>query len=161
MRYLNDIWAIYFHDPFDHNWEISSYKLISTISSVEEFVEIFSLYEDMFYNGMFFLMREHITPRWEDEYNKEGGCFSFKVLNKHVYLIWKTLLFLMCGETLCVKKEHNHLINGITISPKKNFCIIKIIFKKKNFKIYKFFHSKKNSFSFDKQRFFNIILKLF
>jgi hypothetical protein len=32
----------------------------------------------------------------------------------------------MCGETLCVDKKHNSLINGITISPKKNFCIIKI-----------------------------------
>jgi len=32
----------------------------------------------------------------------------------------------MCGDTLCVDKKYNSFINGITISPKKNFCIIKI-----------------------------------
>jgi hypothetical protein len=129
MRYLNDIWAIYFHDPFDHNWEISSYKLISTISSVEEFVEIFSLYEDMFYNGMFFLMREHITPRWEDEYNKEGGCFSFKISK---FLMQDKLFELFSqtiGETIGKTKSLSNNINGVSICPKKNYYIIRIWIK--------------------------------
>ena len=44
QTYLNDIWAIYFHDPFDHNWDIKSHRLISTISTVEEFVNIFTVF---------------------------------------------------------------------------------------------------------------------
>jgi hypothetical protein len=32
----------------------------------------------------------------------------------------------MCGEALCEDINDMKHINGITISPKKNFCIIKI-----------------------------------
>jgi hypothetical protein len=35
----------------------------------------------------------------------------------------------MCGETIFEKDIHNNLVNGISISPKKNFCIIKIWMK--------------------------------
>jgi hypothetical protein len=51
---------------------------------------------------------------------------EIRVLNKQVYEIWKQLFYLCCGEMLTTKKEHHHHINGITISPKKNFCIVKI-----------------------------------
>jgi len=136
MKYLNDIWAIYFHDPFDHNWDIPSYKLISTISSVEEFVEIYSLYEDMFLNGMFFLMREHITPRWEDEYNKQGGCFSFKISK----FIMQDKLFELCcqtiGETIGKTSQMSSNINGISICPKKNYYIIRIWIKDSSYANY-------------------------
>ena len=35
---------------------------------------------------------------------------------------------MLCGETVCKDKEANTHVNGITISPKKNFCILKIWF---------------------------------
>ena len=75
---------------------------------------------------MLFVMRDGITPMWEDPKNRNGGCFSYKVSNKHVPEVWKNLFFGLCGESLCVKSEHSTYVNGITISPKKNFCIIKI-----------------------------------
>ena len=78
---------------------------------------------------MLFIMRKNITPMWEDKQNRSGGCFSFKVVNKFVHPVWKKLLYMLCGETLCKKKEHSELLNGITISPKKNFCIIKVWLK--------------------------------
>jgi hypothetical protein len=127
--YLNDIWAMYFHDPYDHNWNIDSYKLISTISSVEEFVNVFNTFKDLFYKGMFFLMREHITPRWEDEHNENGGCFSYK-LSKFAL---EEKLFEACsqviGEMLGKTDEFSGNINGISISPKKNYYIIRIWIK--------------------------------
>lgn len=136
MKYLNDLWAIYFHDPFDHNWDISSYKLISTINSVEEFIEIYSLYEDMFYNGMFFLMREHITPRWEDDYNKNGGCFSFKISK---FLMQDKLFELFSqalGETMGKTHTLSTNINGISICPKRNYYIIRIWIKNSDYASY-------------------------
>jgi hypothetical protein len=75
---------------------------------------------------MLFVMRSGITPMWEDKRNRNGGCFSYKVLNKHVYDIWKMLFYALCGETLCKDVKYAHMLNGITISPKKNFCIVKI-----------------------------------
>ena len=75
---------------------------------------------------MLFIMRKGITPMWEDPKNRNGGCFSFKVINKQVPAVWKQLFYALGGETLSYDKEMNSKINGITISPKKNFCIIKI-----------------------------------
>jgi hypothetical protein len=75
---------------------------------------------------MLFVMKKGILPLWEDPQNRTGGAFSFKVLNKNVNLVWRHLFYVLCGETLTTDKKYNHLINGISISPKKNFCIIKI-----------------------------------
>ena len=82
---------------------------------------------------MLFVMREGITPMWEDPKNRSGGCFSYKIVNKQVYEVWTTLFYLLCGESLCVDPKLNKHINGITISPKKNFCIIKIWLDTANF----------------------------
>jgi hypothetical protein len=85
-----------------------------------------SIHDNIIKNCMLFVMRDGITPMWEDPKNRNGGCFSYKIINKHAPEVWKTLLLLLCGETLCIKPEFSKHINGITISPKKNFCIIKI-----------------------------------
>ena len=71
--YINDVWNVYFHDPYDMNWDVNSYKFITTISSVEDFINVYKAFEKLWGNGMFFIMREEVTPRWEDEKNKNGG----------------------------------------------------------------------------------------
>lgn len=125
---LNGKWDLYYHLPNDSSWNLSSYKTImKDISSVEDVVSLNkSIHESIIKNTMLFVMKSGITPMWEDEKNRNGGCFSFKVLNKQVNNIWKQLFCALCGETLCVDKKHNEFINGITISPKKHFCIIKV-----------------------------------
>jgi hypothetical protein len=75
---------------------------------------------------MLFLMRKGILPMWEDPKNCKGGCFSYKVSNKNVATVWKYLSYILVGESLTEDKGLRKSINGITISPKKNFCIIKI-----------------------------------
>ena len=82
--YLNDVWCLYFHDPYDMNWEPNSYKFITTISSVNDFIEIYMTFNELLTKGMFFIMRDHIMPRWEDENNKNGGCFSLKINKEDV-----------------------------------------------------------------------------
>jgi hypothetical protein len=125
---LNDKWDLYYHLPHDKNWELSGYTIImGSIDTAEKVILLNeTLHENVVKNCMLFVMRTGITPMWEDPKNRTGGCFSYKVANKQVHEIWKNLFYLLCGETLCVDKKHNAHINGITISPKKNFCIIKI-----------------------------------
>lgn len=125
---LNDKWDLYYHLPHDKNWEISSYTIIMKgIDTAEKVILLNeSIVENVVKECMLFVMRNGITPMWEDPKNRMGGCFSYKVSNKQVYEIWKKLFYLLCGEKLCVDPNHNKHINGITISPKKNFCIIKI-----------------------------------
>ncbi len=68
-------------------------------------------------------MRDEIRPIWEDNNNINGGCWSFKVVKKDIYQSWIDLSISLIGETL---SSLPLLINGISISPKKGFCIIKI-----------------------------------
>jgi hypothetical protein len=128
QRRLLGKWDLYYHLPHDKNWDLSSYKsIMSKISTVEEAIAINeSLPENVVKYSMLFAMRSGITPMWEDPKNRSGGCFSFKVINKQVPEVWKALFYALCGETLFIDKENNKHVNGITISPKRSFCIIKI-----------------------------------
>jgi translation initiation factor 4E len=131
--YLNDIWCLYFHDPYDINWDISSYKNIGTISSVDEFIFYFKSFKEQFNNGMFFIMREHIMPRWEDENNKQGGCFSYKIPANDLDDKWFNICTSILGETLGKNDTISNNINGISISPKKFSYIIRIWIKENKY----------------------------
>ena len=125
---LRDKWNLYYHLPQDKNWALSSYKIImQDISRADELATLVETVSDNIVKYcMLFVMRKGITPMWEDPKNRTGGCFSYKVANKYVVDVWKTLFLALCGETLCVDPKHSTLLNGITISPKRNFCIVKI-----------------------------------
>ena len=121
-------WNMYYHLPNDKSWDLASYKFIlAGVSSVEEVIGLNKALTDAVIKYcMLFVMRDGITPMWEDPKNRTGGCFSYKIINKQVPSVWKALMCALCGETLCTDPKYNRLINGITISPKKNFCIVKI-----------------------------------
>jgi len=127
-RSLHGKWDLYYHLPHDKQWDLSSYKFIAkNISTLDKLIALNeTVPEKIVKHCMLFVMKSGITPMWEDVQNRKGGCFSFKVANKMVHEVWNHLFYSLCGETLCVNPEHNKYLNGITISPKKNFCIIKI-----------------------------------
>jgi len=125
---LNDKWNLYYHLPDDKKWDLSSYTIIlGDIHTAEQVIALNeAIPEQLVRTCMFFLMRKGITPMWEDPQNRKGGCFSYRISNKQVYDVWKTLVYICCGETLTTHTKNHKYINGITISPKKNFCIVKI-----------------------------------
>ena len=124
---LNNRWTLWAHLPHDTDWSINSYKKILTIGTVEEGIAVTeTLPEVLVKNCMLFLMKEGITPIWEDPRNRNGGCFSYKISNKSVYDVWKELSYVVMGESISSQSSFVSCVNGITISPKKNFCIIKI-----------------------------------
>lgn len=126
---LQDRWVLWAHLPHDTDWSVNSYKQICILESVEQAIVLYeTLPEKMIRNCMLFLMREGIKPTWEDTKNRYGGCFSYKVNNKVVHKTWKNLSYSLVGETLSKENRARKSINGITISPKKNFCIVKIWF---------------------------------
>ena len=124
---LSDKWTLWAHLPHDTDWSIKSYKQIFTVSNVEETIAITeTLPPILIQNCMLFWMREGIKPTWEDPKNRNGGCFSYKVLNKTVYDSWKELTYFTLGNTISKQMSFVDKVNGFTISPKKNFCIVKI-----------------------------------
>lgn len=126
---LNDTWNFYAHMPHDTDWSITSYKKLLTVKHAEDLIAMMEAIPDkMIQNCMLFIMKEHVKPIWEDEENRHGGSFSFKISNEDVVKIWKDLSFKTLGCSLTEPEVYND-INGITISPKRNFCIVKIWMK--------------------------------
>ena len=124
---LDDKWVLWAHLPHDTDWSLTSYIKIMEISTVEDIVSLInSVPALMVKNCMLFLMRKDINPTWEDPRNNEGGCFSFKVINKNVPSVWKSLSYILTGETLSDDSKFQENVTGITISPKKSLCILKI-----------------------------------
>ena len=124
LKYKWNLWA---HLPQDADWTLKSYKKIIQFKHVEETIAITeSLPEGLVKNCMLFVMKDGISPMWEDPKNRNGGCFSYKVSNKNVYEVWRDLTFVLVGESISSNLPFVNSVTGITISPKKNFCIVKI-----------------------------------
>ena len=124
---LSDTWILWAHLPHDTDWSIKSYTKIYEFNTLEQAVTITEMLPPkLIINCMLFLMRKGINPIWEDERNRNGGCFSYKIINKDVPGAWKQMSYLLVGETMSENVKMLSHINGITISPKKNFCIMKV-----------------------------------
>ena len=130
MHELNNKWILWFHDPINNDWSFESYINIHTINTIESFWEVFNNINKLnIENGMFFLMKDGIKPMWEDEKNKNGGCWSFKILKENIYETWLDLIINCINETILTDISINDVINGLSVSPKKTFCIVKIWIK--------------------------------
>ena len=124
---LNDTWILYAHLPHDTDWTLNSYKEILKINTAEQIIAICeNLPESMIQNCMLFLMRHHIKPIWEDDNNKNGGCISYKILENDLVKVFKLFCYHIICNILSDIPENHLKINGISISPKKSFSIIKI-----------------------------------
>jgi hypothetical protein len=75
---------------------------------------------------MFFIMREHVFPCWDDKHNIDGGCISLKVHGDQIVSIWDELTKRVIGETMMRSPTDWSHVNGVSISPKRGFCIIKL-----------------------------------
>ena len=131
---LNTGWIIWYHSPSDKSWSKDSYKSILELNTIEEYILLEKSWDECLpsvVEGMYFLMRKFnngiiVYPQWEDINNKSGGYWSFKVDNEKASQIWNKLCQLTLGEMICEDTQDTLQINGISISPKKTFCIIKI-----------------------------------
>ena len=124
---LRTTWNLWAHLPHETDWSAKSYKQIYKFETVEETIAIVdSLPESLVKNCMLFIMKDGIIPMWEDPKNRNGGCFSYKVSNKIVCDVWRDLSYILVGDSISSNAQFVNGVTGITISPKKNFCIIKI-----------------------------------
>ena len=133
MYALNNNWTCWIHYQNDNIWTLDRYQSITTLSNLKDavlFIE--NLDENIIKKSMLFFMKDSILPLWESEDNINGGCFSYKINNVNIVNIFKILLYKILGNTLTSDENILNNINGISISPKKNFCIIKIWMRNKN-----------------------------
>ena len=124
---LSDKWTLWAHLPHDTDWSINSYKRIMTFETLEELISLNEVIpESVVKKCMLFIMRTAIMPVWEDDNNVEGGCFSFKVNCRFIQSTWTNLAYALVGNQITDNLSLHENINGITVSPKKAFCIVKI-----------------------------------
>jgi hypothetical protein len=124
---LNGAWTAWAHLPHDTDWSVKSYVSLCSMNTVDEVCGFIKNVPDgMIQNCMLFVMRNGIEPLWEHPRNRKGGSFSYKVDTNHTPAAWNELLCRLVGETLSGNDDVVSTINGITISPKRNFCIVKI-----------------------------------
>ena len=119
-------WNIWYHHEKD-NWTLSGYKQIYQMSTVDDFWKFYNNWDKVggVTNKHFFLMRNNITPIWEDNNNINGGCWSFKIQEDQADDLWEDLsTYLVCGQ-LCPNISTEVL--GLSICLKKNFnTVVKI-----------------------------------
>jgi len=124
---LQNKWTLWAHLPHNTDWTVNSYINVTTFATVEETIGVTeTLPQLLVENCMLFLMKEGVKPMWEDPKNRNGGSFSYKVLNKNVHQVWKDLTYVVVGGTISSQQKFVDCVTGISISPKKSFCIIKI-----------------------------------
>tara|TARA_B100000497_G_scaffold113252_1_gene134850 strand:- start:178 stop:669 length:492 start_codon:yes stop_codon:yes gene_type:complete len=150
--FLNDSWVMYFHDPYDIEWDTNSYKMIGQMSTVEDFIYYFKSFNNLFKKGMFFIMRLDIMPQYEDELNINGGCFSFKIYPEDLEKRFFNLCTNVLGENIGKEDDYINNINGISISPKKFYYIARIWIKNNKY-------AKKDLYNFDIPKYSSLMYK--
>lgn len=122
---LKNKWILWFHKVNDNNWDISSYSKVFEINTYYDFLFILKDIDNII-SGMFFLMKDGISPIFEDVHNINGGYWSLRITKKDAYDYWEKILYYICIENIVIDEKYNNYINGVSISPKINNCIFKI-----------------------------------
>jgi hypothetical protein len=116
---LKNQWNLWYHHEKD-NWKISGFKKMYEINNSMKFWQLYNNWDKLggITNKHFFLMRNDVTPIWEDPKNINGGCWSFKIQEEQTEELWEDLsVYLVCNK-LCSKNPEEIL--GISVCLKKN-----------------------------------------
>lgn len=128
---LNTKWTLWFHSINEKDWSIKSYQKILEINNLFDLnILINTVESNHLQNGMFFVMKDDILPIWEYPDNREGYSLSYKIPGSFLKDNWNLILLKMFNEDIFNNEDKSNLVNGLSISPKKEFNIIKIWFAK-------------------------------
>ena len=149
LHAINSTWNLWFHKCDDDKWDFASYNKLASFNNLEDFSIVSNALDEVHIeNSMLFMMRGNIKPMWEAEENVSGGCLSFKIYKKNIYESWNQLTYFLIGEKVLKNESDNLKVNGISISPKKTFSILKIWFSDKTINDPKFLNNM-NLFKFE------------
>jgi hypothetical protein len=125
-------WSVFFHDYEDPNWNHESYEKLASITTVVEFWTIFEILKPKLQSGMFFFMKDPLFPRWDADSDIQPYSFmSIKVLKTKVESFAEHIFTRLFAE--CLHTSHPEVVKGVSVSPKKHFCIFKIWLHEQNY----------------------------
>lgn len=118
-------WTLYFHSPEETKWTLQTFMNLGSISTWHQFWSLIDLLQtNSFSDGMFFMMRDPAPPLWESHHHIRGGCYSFRCPKKDAAETY--LNYIIASMMDCASNDIDNKINGISISPKRGFNIIKV-----------------------------------
>ena len=127
---INNSWSLWIHELNNKNWDNQSYKKIFDCENLYDYnILKKTIKTQNLQNCMYFFMREDIIPMWEDPENRLGCCISFKVPLKDIKSEWDKLLLKIISEDIHINIDDFNKLNGISISPKKEFNNIKLWYR--------------------------------
>jgi len=119
-------WTLYFHESDDKSWGADSYKKIHGAASWEG---LGTLLREMgptrIMGGVLKIMRGDTSPLWENKVNIRGGAYCIKVPRRVAVEVFTRYVAAAAAECATTDPAANPIV-GVTISPKKGFCIIKL-----------------------------------
>jgi len=118
-------WTLYWHPSEGRDWSISSFTNFGTMKTWRHFFTVLeALKLDTLSEGMFFLMRDPIPPLWENCNNVYGGAYSFRVPKHSAGTAFEH--YAIAAMLSSSMTDPTNTINGLSISPKKTYNIIKM-----------------------------------
>jgi hypothetical protein len=140
---MDNYFRVLAHHNDDKSWDYNSYHNITTLRNWKDLGTFFKTLntvrgECSYSDFDIFIMKNEISPMWEDAENRNGSICSIKIDSlPDGYEIFKNLTIHMGNNTLLKFNPSNwDTINGISFSSKKmdnvteTYCIIiKIWFK--------------------------------
>jgi hypothetical protein len=126
---LTNKWILWYHHEKD-NWKLSGFKQLYTISTIKEFWKFYNNWAVIggITNKHIFLMKEGITPLWEDKENITGGCWSFKIHEDNAEELWEDLSVYLISDKLYTNDKDTIL--GLSFCLKKNNNVVIKIWNK-------------------------------
>mgnify|MGYP000005585516 CR=1 FL=1 len=118
---LHSTWVLWSHPPasVSNNWDINSYVKHCTVSTVEDFWNVFNGMKSLVNPDMWFFMRKDIPPIWEHDINKQGGRYKFKIHGDKVDNVFLNLCVHLVTEHICISSSDSIFISGVSVSPKQ------------------------------------------
>lgn len=140
---MENYFRVLAHHNDDKSWDYNSYHNITTLKKWNDLGSFFNTLNNIsgectYTDFDIFVMKNEISPMWEDNENRNGSICSVKIDSlADGYNIFKTMTIGMANNTLLKFNPHNwNAVNGISFSSKKldnvneTYCIIiKIWFK--------------------------------
>jgi hypothetical protein len=118
-------WTLYFHSPEETKWTLNTFINLGSMKTWRDFWSVIdSLNQVSLADGMFFMMRDPYLPLWENHQHIRGGCYSFRCQKKDASDIYVDYIIAAMLNSLTDNTENK--INGLSISPKRGFNIIKL-----------------------------------
>ncbi len=118
-------WSVYYHEPEDKSWAAESYKRLAVVTSWEQLGAVLrELGPHKTMNGLLRIMWGETSPLWENKVNIKGGSYCLKISRRNSVEVFNRYLA-AAALGMCATNPENKIV-GVTISPKKGSCIIKI-----------------------------------